>query len=96
MRLSSSHVERALTQIAAQAIPDNHPVVPQLNELFGDHTFFLGDQGLSIVEPADTPKEGMQAVQLVNIASWKDESHTSLTPHPPEMTETVIMLPSEH
>lgn len=96
MRLSSNHVERAISQIEAQPIPENHPVVPQLNELFGDHTFFLDNKGLSIVEPADAPEEGLQAVQVVNIASWKDESHTSLTPHPPEPTDTVIVLPSEH
>ena len=40
MKLNSTLVERALDQFEAQAIPDNHPVVPQLNSLFGDHTFF--------------------------------------------------------
>ena len=41
MRLNSTQVERTLSQFEAQAIPDSHPMVPQLNELFGDHTFFL-------------------------------------------------------
>ena len=40
MKLNSALVECALDQFEAQAIPDNHPVVPQLNSLFGDHTFF--------------------------------------------------------
>ena len=49
MKLTSAQVERALTQFQAQAIPENHPVLPQLNKLFGDHTFFLDSNGLNIV-----------------------------------------------
>jgi hypothetical protein len=41
MKLTSAQVERTLGQFEAQAIPDDHPVVPQLNDLFGEHTFFL-------------------------------------------------------
>jgi len=41
MKLNSALFERTLTQFDAQAIPESHPVVPQLNSLFGDHTFFL-------------------------------------------------------
>lgn len=96
MRLSSALVERTLSQIQAQAIPDNHPVVAQLSELFGDHTFFLDENGLNIVEPSETPRSGMHTGQIVNLASWKDEAHTSLTPHEPEPTDVVIVLESEH
>ena len=52
MKLTSAQVERTLSQFEAQAIPDDHPVVPQLNSLFGEHTFFLDSHGLNIVEPA--------------------------------------------
>lgn len=96
MRLSSEHVERALSQFEAQAIPENHPVVPQLNELFGDHTFFLDNSGLSIVEPTETSQEGIQAGKIVHIATWKDENRTSLTPHEPETTDLVVVLGTEH
>jgi hypothetical protein len=37
MKLTSAQVERTLSQLAeGQAIPNSHPVIPQLNELFGD------------------------------------------------------------
>jgi hypothetical protein len=36
MKLTSAEVERTLGQFEAQAIPDDHPVVPQLNDLFGN------------------------------------------------------------
>ena len=52
MKLSSSQVERTLYQLQAQALPDNHPSVPELNRVFGEHTFFLDGSGLHIVEPA--------------------------------------------
>jgi len=31
-------VERALSQFEAEAVPESHPAVTQLNRLFGDHT----------------------------------------------------------
>ena len=52
MKLNTATAERTQSQFDAQAIPENHPVVHQLNSLFGDHTFFLDAQGLNIVEPA--------------------------------------------
>jgi len=88
MKLSSALVERTLTQVDAQAIPDNHPVIPQLNSLFGDHTFFLDGKGLKIVEPATD--DGVQKGQVVKIAGWQDADRTSLVPHEPEPTEVVI------
>jgi len=88
MKLSSALVERTLTQVDAQAIPDNHPVIPQLNSLFGDHTFFLDGNGLKIVELATD--DGVQKGQVVKIAGWQDADRTSLVPHEPEPTEVVI------
>jgi hypothetical protein len=41
MKLASAMVDRALDQFDAEALPDDHPAVSQLNEMFGDHTFFL-------------------------------------------------------
>jgi hypothetical protein len=91
MKLSSALVERTLTQVDAQAIPENHPVIPQLNSLFGDHTFFLDGNGLKIVEPA-VADDGAQKGQVVKIAGWQDSDRTSLVPHEPEPTEVVIVL----
>jgi hypothetical protein len=49
MKLTSAQVERTLTQFEGDVIPDNHPVVPQLNSMFGEHTFFLeGVRGLEL------------------------------------------------
>jgi hypothetical protein len=92
MKLNSALVERTLNQFEAQAIPENHPVVPQLNSLFGDHTFFLSNEGLSSVEPTDTAEAGSQTGQVSNIANWNDDARTSLVPHEPEPTDVVVVL----
>jgi hypothetical protein len=92
MKLSSIRVERTLSQIEAQAIPENHPVIPQLNSLFGDHTFFLDNNGLNIVEPTDTGQKGEQTGTVVNLASWSEGNPTSLEPHDPEPTDVVVAL----
>jgi len=94
MRLTPEKVERALGQFEAQAIPENHPAMPELNRLFGDHTFFLDGNGLSIVEATVTGAEGPQEGQVVKLASWNDESRTSLAPHEPEVTDVVVELGS--
>ena len=94
MKLTSAQVERALGQIEAQPIPDDHPVVPQLNELFGEHTFFLDSNGLNIVEPAAPAGAGVQSAQVVNLASWNDDN--GLEPHEPLATDIVIALESRH
>ena len=63
MTLNSAQLERTLGQFEARAIPDDHPVIPQLNDLFGEHTFFLDRNGLNIVEPAEAAA-GAAAVSL--------------------------------
>ena len=90
MKLSTPMVQRCLSQYDAQAIPSNHPSVPELSALFGDHTFFLDGKGLNIVEA--TGSDGASEAQVVNVASWTDESRTSLAPHEPEPTDVVIEL----
>ena len=96
MRLSPAKIERTLTQFDAQAIPENHPSMPKLNKLFGDHTFFLDDKGLYIVEPAVTGEEGPEEGQVVKLASWNDEEQTSLAAHEPEVTDVVVGLGSTY
>ena len=95
MRLTSAQVERALNQFEAQAIPEDHPVAAQLNDMFGDHTFFLDGNGLNVVEPAEVTTNG-ETGKVVNLANWADESLTRLAPHPPEVTEITVVLGPTH
>jgi hypothetical protein len=97
MKLTSAQVERTINQFEAQALPDSHPAVPQLNEMFGDHTFLLDSNGLNILEPTDeAPREQVQAARVINLANWSDENLTRLAPHEPEPTGAIIELDSKH
>ena len=94
MKLNSAQLERTLGQFEAQAIPDDHPVIPQLKDLFGEHTFFLDRKGLNIVEPAEAAAGA--AAKVVNLASWSDDDPSGLELHEPEATDIVITFESRH
>jgi hypothetical protein len=77
----------------AEAIPADHPVMPQLERLFGDHTYFLDSNGLNIVEPAEPEQQSSRGRGVVvNLANWIDANAASLVPHEPEWTELVVEL----
>jgi hypothetical protein len=92
MKLTPVRIDRALSQIEAQVVPENHTVMPQFNRLFGDHTFFIDGSGLNIVELEDADDDGAEIGRVVKLASWIDESHTSLAQHERELTDMVVVL----
>ena len=96
MKLNSTQVKQTLSQFDAQVLPDDHPAVAQLNNLFGEHTFFLDGSGLKVLEPAGAPAMEPRTGEVVSLADWSDSSLTSLRPHEPEMTGVVVVLESKH
>jgi len=96
MKLNSTQVKQTLSQFDAQVLPENHPAVTQLNSLFGDHTFFLDNNGLKILEPAEAPDMKAQTGEVVSLADWSDATLTSLRPHEPELTGVVVVLEPKH
>ena len=96
MKLTSAQVKETLSQLPCEVIPDSHPVVPQLNSLFGDHTFFLDEQGLNIVEPAEAGETAVQSAKVVNVANWSAADPKQLKPHEPKPTNVVVTLGPKH
>ncbi len=90
MRLSPARVEQALSQFEAHVVPDDHPSMPKIKGLWGDHTYFLAPNGLNIVEPVDAGDTGVEVAAVVNLATWTDDSATSLAPHAPQATEVLV------
>ena len=95
MKMNSAQIEQTLNQFDAQAIPAGHPAMPQLERLFGGHTFFLDSEGLNIVEPVEAEQNDRRRGVVVNLASWADETKASLEPHDPEPTEVVVELKAD-
>ena len=96
MKLTSAQIERTLSQFEAQAIPESHPVLTRLNELFGDHTFFIDSGGLNVLEPTEASEPDAAVGMIVNLAYWSDETLTKLSPHEPEPTGVIVSLESRH
>jgi hypothetical protein len=90
MKLKSAQVDQVLDKLPAEVIPEDHPTVPELEQVFGPHTFFLGSQGLHVVERSPAQEEEPSATAyVVRVASWTDEKKTSLRPHEAEVTDTI-------
>jgi hypothetical protein len=96
MKLNSAQVERTLGQRDARVIPDDNPVIPQLKELFGEHTFFLDQHGLNIVEPVAPAEPAAENAKVINLASWRDDSRSGLELHEPAATDVVVTLGSRY
>ena len=92
MKLTPNQVEQALSQIEASVLPEDHPMVPKLTGLFGEHTYFLDSDGLTIIEPPSHNNGGRTECQVVNLANWTDANLTSLAPHEPTVTGELVAL----
>jgi len=94
MKLNAAQLERTATQLQAEPIPEGHPLIPQLHQMFGDHTYCLDSNGLNIVEPAAAElapdSTGMGVV--VNLANWTNSNPPKLEAHEPELTESMVAL----
>jgi hypothetical protein len=97
MKLNTAQVARTESELQAKALPESHPLVPELNRLFGDHTYFLSQSGLNIVERAGEALE-LSAANVgdtgvvINIANWTDSSPPKLEAHEPEVTDHTVAL----
>ncbi|HET6621284.1 MAG TPA: hypothetical protein VFG64_15220 [Dongiaceae bacterium] len=95
MKLKSAQVDQVLDKLPSEVIPESHPTVPQLEQVFGQHTFFLGSEGLHVVErSAAEGEEPTSTAYVVKVASWTDDDKTSLRPHEAEVTDMVELGPA--
>jgi hypothetical protein len=92
MKLNSMQIRQTLDQLDAQVLPDDHPAVAQLNDVFGDHTFFLDAKGLNVLRSVEPPEMEAQTGEVISLADWTDSTLTKLSAHEPEPTGIVILL----
>ena len=92
MKLNSVQIQETLHQIDAKPVPPDHPLIPQLERMYGEHTYFLDDNGLSIVEPTASDWTDSQLGLVVNLANWTDANTPELAPHEPEATDLFVRL----
>ena len=95
MKLTPTQIAATRDAIAANALPEDHPVMGQLEEAFGEHTFFIDQNGLSVfVDQDEVPAEVDLPdgdPRLVLIAAWTDETRQALGAVQP--VDTGVTLP---
>ena len=95
MKLTRTQIAATRDSIDATPLPDDHPVMGQLRDAFGEHTFFIDQNGLSVfVDQNEVPAEVELPEgdpRLVLIAAWTDESRQALGAVEP--VDTGVSLP---
>lgn len=92
MKLNSTQVRQTVQQLGAQVLPEEHPAMPQLHSLFGEHTFFVDEAGLKMIEPALSSGPDREQGEVVSPADWVDADLTRLIAHEPEPTGVVVVF----
>ena len=92
MILTVNQLEAAKTALGADPVPTDHPAVPQLQQAFGEHTFYLDARGLLVFEPAQELAEANDPARLFLVAAWADDSRQQLSPVQPQPTDVVVDL----
>ncbi len=93
MKLNAAQLRKVEEQLGVDAVPEEHPVTPDLKKAFGDHTFFLDTAGLNIVEPNPSPESS--SGNVVKVATWASDEHTELLSHEPEVLPFTVDLGSD-
>ena len=71
MKLTSEQIDSVTRQFEAQHVPQDNRMIEELYNIFGEHTFFLDNNGLHTVEKLAEPEEaGAPIVRVVKLASW--------------------------
>lgn len=92
MKLNTKQIAAVKQDLSADPLEEENPAMGSLREAFGDHTFYVGAEGLFVVEPVDDAAHAGEPAQLVLVAAWTDEQKKALQPVPPQQTETIVDL----
>jgi hypothetical protein len=89
MKLTSAQVDRVLDQFDGDVIPPDSPSMPELESVFGPHTFFVGRTGLHLVEQSTSTNSVKHPAFVVRVAIWSEVDPSSLLPLSPEVIVAV-------
>lgn len=91
MKLTSEQITAVERVLGAGPIEDENPAMESLRNIFGDHTFYIGEEGLFSFEPDQEAQDGAaDPIRLILIAGWTDENRNQLQPVEPQATNVVI------
>jgi len=92
MKLTTKQIAAVKQEIGAEPLEEQNPAMDALRDAFGNHTFYVGVEGLFVLEPANDPTHPGDPAHLVLVAAWTDEQKNALQPIPPKASEKVVDL----
>ena len=92
MKLTATQIKQVEDQIGMSPISDDEPFVSQLSEVFGDHTFYLQEDGLHMLTLHAELEYGAQVANMVHVAQWSTDEAISLVPCEPDLTDIYVDL----
>lgn len=95
MRLTSQQAAAVKQELGADSLEEENPAMESLQKLFGDHTFYVGEEGLLVFERIDNAGDGDTRAQMILVAAWTDENKNALSPIEPQPTTIVVDLGRE-
>jgi hypothetical protein len=91
MKLSDTQIAAISATTGAQPIPDDDPAMGQLKEAIGDHTFYVDQHGLLVLEDTETAAKESE-LEIVRVGQWADETRSTMGVVPPQPTGQVVDL----
>jgi len=83
MKLTEPQIAQVKEQIGADPVPVG-PTSELLTKHFGDHTFYVDDEGLHVFQSEQAELEsGPCNILPVRVATWTNEKKDALAPHDP-------------
>jgi hypothetical protein len=92
MRLSDEQVAAIKAQMDIEALEESNPSMEALRKQFGDHTFYVGPDGLFMFEALDAPSHPGQPAHMVQVGEWTDENRNAMKPIKHSVTDILVDL----
>lgn len=87
MKLTDDQAAAVKETLGADPIPEDNPAMEELQKVFGEHSFYVGEDGLLVFEEVE---EQTDSGRLVLIAAWADEQKQGLQAVQPHPTDIVV------
>jgi hypothetical protein len=87
MKLNENQQAVVKDRLGADPLPEEHPSYPALSQAFGDHSFYVSDQGLLVFQQVP---EQPEVARLVLVAAWTDDSKSELGAIEPQVSDITV------
>ena len=91
MKLNARQATAIEDRFGVEAVEEDDPAIDRLVDTFGDHTFFLDTDGVSVIEP-HPEGDGATGV-VVKLASWTEDRNGLKVQKPEVLPVTVHLNP---